>query len=442
MWAGQSCAVCLLLYSLAECLIGSETDNGLQHFGGKSPFCGVRIREEGQVQSGSFSRRDPTSHLSRVDLAERNGNANVSTLNCYRKLSDYKVPTFRNKLFAEQYTRSRYASLLHLSNDSKAAEYFAKQDRTCYVAVLSNVTLFNSGHQYLNVVDTQYVYQDKYGCGVEQEENIRKEGSVSPLGRSILLVQKWSDEVYHFIVENLPRLALIRAAGLLHGNFSIIVSGQGQHVLRYLDLFGLSQVPLITVPQPKESFLVEELVLPMRMKCGFPFSPAVMFLRSWACEQHPSLLEYWNQASKSPTLLLIRRKGSRSIWNHDHLLAQLHLAWNGSVRLYHGNSLENVLNLFGSATVVMGPHGAGFSNMMFSRLGVGVVEFSHPISKKLNLCYRALAVHLQCKAYSLLSYKRRNGKWLVNISETVNQSLKVRELVLQHWLSRGKVERS
>ena len=82
----------------------------------------------------------------------------------------------------------------------------------------------------------------------------------------------------------------------------------------------------------------------------------------------------------SPVVIAVQRHESRSFLNFSGLIAELSTQFRGSILTYHGNeSLRETIELFGRASVVFGYHGAGFTNMLFSRPGTTAIEiFTRP----------------------------------------------------------------
>ena len=82
----------------------------------------------------------------------------------------------------------------------------------------------------------------------------------------------------------------------------------------------------------------------------------------------------------SPVVIAVQRHESRSFLNFSGLIAELSTQFRGSILTYPGNeSLRETIELFGRASVVFGYHGAGFTNMLFSRPGTTAIEiFTRP----------------------------------------------------------------
>lgn len=76
-------------------------------------------------------------------------------------------------------------------------------------------------------------------------------------------------------------------------------------------------------------------------------------------------------------IVAINRTGSRSILNMPYFLAALRSIRGANVRVYQGNEgIREAVQLFAPADVVIGFHGAGFINCMWSKAGSLALEIS------------------------------------------------------------------
>lgn len=76
-------------------------------------------------------------------------------------------------------------------------------------------------------------------------------------------------------------------------------------------------------------------------------------------------------------ILAINRTGSRSIANMDYIMSRLRSLPGANVRVFHGReNLHQAVPFFTNADVVIGFHGAGFVNCMWSKPGTLALEIS------------------------------------------------------------------
>jgi hypothetical protein len=98
--------------------------------------------------------------------------------------------------------------------------------------------------------------------------------------------------------------------------------------------------------------------------------PLLQLVRAVFVKNNTSLID-----NKDKHILVIKRRaGARSYTEHDLLLKQLNTVGK-NVKIFRGNgTLEEHIQLFNWADVVIGPHGAGFSNLVFCKPKTVVIE--------------------------------------------------------------------
>ena len=199
----------------------------------------------------------------------------------------------------------------------------------------------------------------------------------------VVITHYWGQGYFHFFVESLPRLAQFadEHPDLKHNvEIHIPENGGAKHAAEMVALLGFPN----TV---SGSIRADRVFIPPPTPCGgHVHGPHMPRLRSML--RHA----LGDPAPVASKLILIKRAGRRSISNHDQLLASLQKHWDVVVHLGEGTFVEQ-LTVFASASVVVGPHGAGLANIMVMQPGAKVYEFI-PVQGGLNVCYTVLAVTL------------------------------------------------
>mmetsp|Transcript_17200 Transcript_17200/g.26611 ORF Transcript_17200/g.26611 Transcript_17200/m.26611 type:complete len:100 (+) Transcript_17200:1392-1691(+) len=94
--------------------------------------------------------------------------------------------------------------------------------------------------------------------------------------------------------------------------------------------------------------------------------------------------------------LVLRRMVHRGVKNHEDVLERIRTRLSShSIAVHYGNeTLRHQFELFVNSHLVIGPHGAGFTNLIVSPPGSLVLEFGlpHPYT---NLCFFFLSVRLE-----------------------------------------------
>lgn len=180
----------------------------------------------------------------------------------------------------------------------------------------------------------------------------------------------WSTEYYHFLTEALPA-ALFCASRVPPG--TPIVCGKSSFAEGMFRWFG--------VTNPIE--LRDEVggITAKYIECGNPSHDSIQLLR----DRIESRLSFTRTRG-----ILIRRHDKRALENESEILNTFRslypdLEW----VIFDSLPPEETANLFSSAAVIVGPHGAGFTNMLFSARGITIYEFM-PVSQP-NVCYTHLS---------------------------------------------------
>ena len=198
--------------------------------------------------------------------------------------------------------------------------------------------------------------------------------------------QYWGENYYHFTNENLPRIVFALQFLLQNEDIKIHTSSQSSFVQVLLAELGINKTRLVSGDiQAKTAYI------PGGLACGTSSVTHIkilsMFLRA--------KLKY---EQKRDTIVLIQRSSKRWFKNHNSILKMLestaekfHLA----VKVFGDRPLPTILEsqkLFNRAIMVVGPHGAGISNIIFSQPGTCVIEgLCYDSTNRNNHCYKHLA---------------------------------------------------
>ena len=103
-------------------------------------------------------------------------------------------------------------------------------------------------------------------------------------------------------------------------------------------------------------------------------------------------------AAARPRILVVKRSGSRKVLNHDALVAALSRVAGDTADVEVFDDKRNpgarkTLELFGTSAIIVGPHGAGLSNIAVAPPGTTVVEFIVS-GRAINICYMVFATKL------------------------------------------------
>jgi len=203
-------------------------------------------------------------------------------------------------------------------------------------------------------------------------------------GRTLVLASTGGDTYFHWMTDVLPRLGLARRGGHDPASFDwVLVNGLTypfqQETLKHI---GIPKNRCLAFQKAKLAYEMEEALLP-----SLPGVPGVVppetvdFLRNtFPTGKEPRSRKIFIGRSGAKHRILIHEK---EIW------AQLQKRGYESVDC--GKlSVQEQAEIFGSAEVVVGAHGAALTNLVFCRPGTRVVELFSPAY--VNPCYRDLCV--------------------------------------------------
>jgi capsular polysaccharide biosynthesis protein len=206
-------------------------------------------------------------------------------------------------------------------------------------------------------------------------------------GTSAVLAAASGANYYHWLLESLPRLWLIGQAGFTINQIDRFLLNEE------LLPFHAQTLEVLGIPQEKRMcarknrvFRCERLFVP-----SLPADP--MVYPSWALS---FLRERFLPAAASVQLdrvFISRRQAARrKLLNEPEIEERLRNAGFKTVMLEELSFREQV-GLFASASVMVAPHGAGLSNLVFSQSHTRVIELVSP--SFINHCYQKLAGVMQ-----------------------------------------------
>ena len=205
-----------------------------------------------------------------------------------------------------------------------------------------------------------------------------------------LLGQYRGTTFFHFIIENLPRIAAYLSFLLRHPRIQIHVRRKTGFTRHFLASLGIASSRLVS-----EYSQADIVYMPAGTPCGHAtlFNAQLLSMQLRAGMSDP--------APPRDTIVLIRRTKKRWFNHHDDIFAMIrkHADSAGLKAVVYGDNpvpgFNETRQLFSRAYIVVAPHGAGESNLIFSQPGTILVEaLCYYRSGKTNFCYRHMALML------------------------------------------------
>ena len=248
-----------------------------------------------------------------------------------------------------------------------------------YTHVVSNGLVSNVGEVFSG--DAVLVSD---GCIIRINELPRNSDEYPLFDEVFVISQFWGSGVFHMMVEDIPRLAI--HLEFLKRNKHIRIAGpagKGSRLGEILKTLGLDEDRL------HSGWCRGKVVyVPRGTSCGGASVPEIQLLS----------LHYRNYMGKTfphqqrNRIVLIRRSRDRRFTEQEAIEQVVQSAardFNLTYSLFIDNpvpSLNDTMRLFRSAVMIVAPHGAGLSNMVFSEPGTVVIEgvCNRP---HVNLCF-------------------------------------------------------
>ncbi|WP_299820741.1 glycosyltransferase family 61 protein [uncultured Pontibacter sp.] len=246
----------------------------------------------------------------------------------------------------------------------------------------------------------------------QPEENgiFRKSYFTTPLGLKgnafhTLIGGSGENNYFHWMFDSLPRMHLLEKAGLLHKMDWFVVP---KHNLPYQkDTLRLLGIPNTKIVEGHDVHHVQADTM-----YASTFVRNIEHIPMWACQYlRDKFLPIAQKIIQPPKRIYISRQDSdaRNVTNEVQVIALLEKYGFKKVVLSDFTFAEQV-SMFQSAEAIVGPHGAGLTNLVFCQKGTQVIELFAKeylltlytdLATKVGLDYNYLISHTYPKATNL-----------------------------------------
>ncbi|MCA9235130.1 MAG: glycosyltransferase family 61 protein [Planctomycetales bacterium] len=181
------------------------------------------------------------------------------------------------------------------------------------------------------------------------------------------IVGKFCREHYHWLHDSLGQLHQV--VDLLPAETRVVIpDGLSGSQLRLLDAVG--------VPEGKRSILPSNSIVRLeRLLFIPPACPTRFDEQQSSCWLRSALRKSWTCSARGNRVIYVSRRKARSrrVLNESRLLRLL-ADFDAEVVCLEEIGLDEQIDLFSQCRVVVAPHGAGLTNVIFSEPGLSVVE--------------------------------------------------------------------
>ena len=227
---------------------------------------------------------------------------------------------------------------------------------------------------------------------VEYEHHKTEKIFVNAEGQSIIDIRfKWNQNYFHFLTEGLP--SLLETLKFVNLPIACIQSTFIKDLLEWFDI----RNELYTGGQIKDMYTMRLI------ECGNPSPQKISLLRNSISQKLTFEKKYG--------ILIKRSESYRSIINHDELLDFLQKKYSLEWKVFDKLPFKETTELFSKASMIVAPHGAGLTNMLFSPANITIIEIMDKYNP--NVCYWHLSEMLNNMHY-ILPIPTLNGNFLLS----------------------------
>ena len=214
-----------------------------------------------------------------------------------------------------------------------------------------------------------------------------------------ILVQKWGYGFFHFVNEMLPKILRIHA---YNPKIPIIIFYNETFIKSILTYMGVSN-PIIPY-NGQTQYIVKNAILVTETASGNPSPNDINLIRKYI---------RFDQVNRDTIIFIYRKEKLRSIENFHIIFDALKQKFpEEKFEIFDSLPFPDTIKLFQKAKMIIGAHGAGFSNMIFANKGLPIIEI-FPVDL-INACYWHLSWILENKHNMLVC--KSSGPPLLNIT--------------------------
>lgn len=218
-------------------------------------------------------------------------------------------------------------------------------------------------------------------------------------GRIAVLAASGGFVYYHWMFDILPRIQFLRDSGIFNTIDKFIINSTGTaYQEETLAKAGVRPSQVIRSNDHWNFHLkAEDLIVPSLVSPNdCPSIEACHYLRDLYSDE---IRERYRE-----TNIYIKRKAGRTIINETELLTFLE-PFNFQVLALENLPVAEQASIFANAKIVIGAHGAGFTNIVFCQPNTIVIDLF--AAEWINPCYWVISEHLQLRYGYLVAKKNK-----------------------------------
>ncbi|AKQ45111.1 hypothetical protein TH63_04825 [Rufibacter radiotolerans] len=232
---------------------------------------------------------------------------------------------------------------------------------------------------------------------------------------------------YHWCLQCLPTLILYFSLKNIYTNLKLLLpKSLPDFAFQYLQILNVdlkNEVEFIVVDE--RLYLAKEMIYPSLLGGEFAFEASISvlnFSKSYfenSIKKKSSLFSL-NLGKKRLMYCARLDSKNRIIKNEQLLINHLKEKYHAKIYTNTGQSVKDQANSFHEADIIISPHGAGMTNILFCKKGTTIIELIP--DKYTNPCFATLAVHNELKyfpcVFPTITYEGRQQdyEWEIELS--------------------------
>lgn len=253
-----------------------------------------------------------------------------------------------------------------------------KVNANAQLVIWKNFRILNESK--LNLVDPDF-YKKPFNYLKFIYVNYIKRRKKTIAGDAIWVVDVWSVNYYHWMIESLTKILSTR---LIFSTVKVVLPAHFKESGFHEQSLKLLNISVEYFDETNDRLFFECLYLPLNVSILGTSNPVYVNL------VRNSFLQHTKPAESRLRRVYISRKlaRKRKIINEDQL-SELLLGYNFEIICFEALTFLEQVKLAAETNILVGLHGAGLTNMIFMETGGTLIELSRKNDD--NLCYKHLA---------------------------------------------------
>ena len=248
--------------------------------------------------------------------------------------------------------------------------YFGENNTYKYYDIFTIFKKYNIYYCFDNLVNFTLLSRLN---GLKEKVNL---GKVKVIEKCAFIKSMWGENYYHFLTEEIVNIIKINK---FDSNIPIIINYNNKYIQDILNLFKFNN-PIIKL-EKDDCLKIEQCYLSNMSISGKPSKKELSLIRDTLLEKN-----LINFQRTDIGIIIKRNESERSLINfgevYNHLISKYkNIEW----IIFENLNITETIKLFSNCKIIIAPHGAGLTNMLFAPNGSTIIELM-PYSDP-NECY-------------------------------------------------------